>query len=374
MKCEKCNHEYDDSLLNCPYCEKSKNEETETVENEKSDNSESFFDMSKISQCENVSQNTEVDDTIAQIQQVGEPNITVQFQQQNQQLNEQNNTLQNNLFCKYCGGSINANGNYCMTCGRSSVDENIRHCHNCGLTITADTTFCTRCGNKITHNKNAAKFKQTFNKKKKTIVTLIISVLILAIVAGVGIVVVPKVFASPYTIMAEADYERAYKRANKNIKEDVLYENIVAVCCNEIKSGLKNPSSFELQNVWVDKDNSRIVLLIGGTNSYGGMVKSYYLYEFDEDDNCYEYYNSISDFEEKEYNRWDDYEDEIEKLIDNLTIGMVKPIVNNDSYKLTNGIVERINNLNKNNKLGNVKLLDEVKEIYPNQSKSEKTL
>lgn len=53
---------------------------------------------------------------------------------------------------------------------------------------------------------------------------------------------------------------------------------------------------------------------------------------------------------------------------------MVKPIVNNDSYKLTNGIVERINNLNKNNKLGNVKLLDEVKEIYPNQSKSEKTL
>lgn len=374
MKCEKCNHEYDDSLLNCPYCEKSKNEETETAENEKSDNSESFFDMSKISQCENVSQNTEVDDTIAQIQQVGESNITVQFQQQNQQLNEQNNTLQNNLFCKYCGGSINANGNYCMTCGRSSVDENIRHCPNCGLTITADTTFCTRCGNKITHNKSAAKFKQTFNKKKKTIVTLIISVLILAIVGGVGIVVVPKVFASPYTIMAEADYERAYKRANKNIKEDVLYENIVAVCCNEIKGGLKNPSSFELQNVWVDKNNSRIVLLIGGTNSYGGMVKNYYLYEFDEDDNCYEYYNSISDFEEKEYNSWDDYEDEIEKLIDNLTIGMVKPIVNNDSYKLTNGIVERINNLNKNNKLGNVKLLDEVKEIYPNQSKSEKTL
>lgn len=374
MKCEKCNHEYDDSLLNCPYCEKSKNEETETAENEKSDNSESFFDMSKISQSENVSQNTDVDDTIAQIQQAGEPNITVQFQQQNQQLNKQNNTLQNNLFCKYCGGSINANGNYCMTCGKSSVDENIRHCPNCGLIITADTTFCTRCGNKITHNKSAAKLKQTFNKKKKTIVTLIISVLILAIVAGVGIVVVPKVFASPYTIMAEADYERAYKRANKNTKEDVLYENIVAVCYNEIKSGLKNPSSFELQNVWVDKNNSRIVFLIGGTNSYGGMVKNYYLYEFDEDDNCYEYYNSISDFEEKEYNSWDDYEDEIEKLIDNLTIGMVKPIVNNDSYKLTNGIVERINNLNKNNKLGNVKLLDEVKEIYPNQSKSEKTL
>ena len=122
MKCEKCNHEYDDSLLNCPYCEKSKNEETETAENEKSDNSESVFDMSKISQSENVSQNTDVDDTIAQIQQVGDPNITVQFQQQNQQLNKQNNNLQNNLFCKHCGGSITANGNYCMTCGRSSVD------------------------------------------------------------------------------------------------------------------------------------------------------------------------------------------------------------------------------------------------------------
>lgn len=374
MKCEKCNHEYDDLLVNCPYCEKIKTTETETVQNEISDNSEVLPDISNISESENISQDMEADDTIAQIQQIDEPDVTVQFPQPNQQLNEQNNVLQNNLFCKYCGGSINANGNYCMTCGRSSVDENIRHCPNCGLIITADTTFCTRCGNKITHNKSAAKFKQTFNKKKKTIVKLIISVLILGVVAGVGIAVVPKVFASPYTIMAEADYERAYKRANKNTKEDVLYENIVAVCCNEIKSGLKNPSSFELQNVWVDKNNSRIVFLIGGTNSYGGMVKNYYLYEYDEDDNCYEYYNSISNFEEKEYNSWDDYEDELEKFVDNLTIGIVKSIVNNDSYKLTNGIVERINNLNKNNKLGNVKLLDEVKEIYPNKSKLEKSL
>ena len=374
MKCEKCNHEYDDLLVNCPYCEESKTLETETVKNEISDNSEVLPDISNISESENVSQNVESDDTVAQIQQVTESNVTVLSHQPSQQLNEQNNVLQNNLFCKYCGGSINANGNYCMTCGRSSVDENIRHCPNCGLIITADTTFCTRCGNKITHNKSAAKFKHTFNKKKKTIVTLIVSLLILAIVSGAGIFVVPKIFASPYTIMEDADYEKAYKKANKNTKEDVLYENLIAVCCNEIKSNLKNPNSFELQYIWIDKKSSRIVFQIGATNSYGGMVNSYYLYEYDDDDSCYEYYNNISDFKEETFYSWEDYEDKAEKIIDNFTKTIVKSIISNDSYKITNGIVERINNLNQNDKLGTIKLLDEVKEIYPKQSKSDSAI
>ncbi|MDO4363864.1 MAG: zinc ribbon domain-containing protein [Clostridia bacterium] len=377
MKCEKCNKEYDESLSSCPYCVENETEKLETKQNSNLNNPDNLSDLpnsnEKLPQ-EYIPQEQKTVNIPVETSKIQQPQ---EAQHIPGQANDQISAIRNNLFCKYCGGTINRNGNYCMTCGRSSVDENIRHCPKCGLIIPSDTTFCPRCGNKITYSKNAAKLKYSLDKSKKTIITVIIVILAAALVLGAGFTVVPQIFASPYKIMAKADYEKAYKRAKKDQKDEVLFENIVAVCCSDIKSDLKDPDSFVLREVWIDAEKGgghSIVLRIGGKNSYGGMTSSYYLYRYNSDSNCYTYYNNISDFDEEEYNYYDDYKERAEKLIDNFSKALVKSIITDSSNEITNGIVDRINDLNQNGKLNDVKLIDEVKEVYPNKSSSNSDL
>lgn len=271
-------------------------------------------------------------------------------------------------FCKICGGEISSQGNYCTTCGRSTTDSNIMHCVNCGAVLEAKQKFCNKCGTKVKTNVTTAKISKSVKGKKNIIIAIIAAILAVAIIAGIGKAVLPKVFASPYTIMETGDYEKAYKKANSDEKKDVLYENLIAYCCAEIKDNLKNSNSFELNNVWIDEKNNDIVMEVGGTNSYGGMVTSYYLYEYDEDDNEYQYYNSVSDFDEEEYSYYDDDDERLEKLFDNLTKTKVKRIIKDKSLKYDNGIIDRINALSKDNLLKNVELMVQVTDIYPDNA------
>lgn len=380
MNCEKCNREYDDALSSCPYCAENNAEETETSQ---SAALEDFNDSPSPSNSPNVNENLFREPILQEQKETPPPIQTNNFTDikqppqaiyMPQQTNPQVTPIRNDLFCKYCGGTINQTDNYCLTCGRSSVNENIRHCPKCGFVIPLDTAFCQHCGNKITYNKNAAKLKSSIDKRKKTIIAVIVAVLTVALVIGTGVGVMPKVFASPYKIMEEADYERAYKHANKSERNAVLFENIIAVCCSDIKTRLKDPNSFLLRKVFIEDDKSSIVLYVGAKNGFGGMANSYYLYTNSSDSDSYDYYNNVSDFDKESYSYYDDYSERTKKIIDNYSKSLVYSIITDDSTEITNGIVDRINNLNQNGKLDDVKLIDEAKKVRPNKSnKSDKS-
>ena len=284
-------------------------------------------------------------------------------------------------FCKYCGKEIIAGNNYCSSCGRSTISENERHCSNCGLLLDEKQKFCTKCGTKIINSivfSNTdtlfKKVRQILFKNKNLIKIIIPAIIALFVLAGICSTVLPKIFVTPYEMMEVADYEKAYKRAKSEEKDLVLYENVIAKNCNEIKGNLKNPESFKLNEVWIDKENHRFVLKVSGTNSYGGTVSSYRYYTFDKDDFEYSLWLSVNDFEEEKVYSFDDAEEKIEKTLKNIYKPIIKGIVQDDSLRVDNGIEERINTLKENGLLNSVVLIDEVYKIYPDLSEtSDKT-
>ena len=154
------------------------------------------------------------------------------------------------------------------------------------------------------------------------------------LVAG-GKNIASKVFVSTEEILNEGDYEKAYKKAKKSEKENILEENLMVTLCAEAKENFKNEDSLKLREAYFDKDTHRIVLRIQGTNTYGGEVNSYWFYTFSEKDNKYSCVTSISDFEEEEIDSWDDADDKLEKIIDNAARKRIKEIINDNSNRLS---------------------------------------
>lgn len=85
-----------------------------------------------------------------------------------------------------------------------------------------------------------------------------------------------------------------------------------------------------------------VVLKSQGNNSYGGAVTAYVWYQWDDKD---------------------DKDDMVEKFAPNLVINHVKNVVSEKKLKMESAVVDRINGLNENGKLGDIKLLDEAKPI-----------
>lgn len=273
-------------------------------------------------------------------------------------------------FCKYCGAEILFGYTYCSSCGRSTVDENVVHCHKCGTVLGDKQEFCSKCGTKITHSKKINRVNQKINKNKKSIKSVSIIFLILVLVLTVGIITLPKIFASPYTLMEQGNYEKAYNHANYKEKISVLYENVIAKNCEEIKSNLKNTESFRLENVWIKESTNSFVLQISGTNSYGATVKSYCYCTFNKVDNEYSLLITVSDFEKEKVYSFDDAGKRLDKSLNNFYKPIIKGIVCDDSLKVTNGITDRINSLNREGLLKNIELIDQVSEIYPASKES----
>lgn len=165
-----------------------------------------------------------------------------------------------------------------------------------------------------------------------------------------------------YTFTGQFDL--AYKTAIDN-KDDVLFQNLIAYLCKDASDRLKDPSSFEIRELWYVEEDKEIVMEIAGTNSYGGVVSSYWYYQFDEDEKMYEFYDSVDlDLEEEEYSYYDDWDERLEKTIYNLAITYVEDIVFEDKYHMDDSIVEAINLLKENEVLDSVELLEETKLKY----------
>ena len=329
-KCEICQKEFDENLETCPYC--------------------------NTNPADSVNYNSPENQTTV------EKNLT-DGETQND-TSDESFELQTKLFCKHCGNEIINNNDYCNHCGRDVNDKNIKHCINCGKVLEAKQTFCDKCGQKVSNIKipNAiSNVKNKFSKKKIIVAAIALVVLVSIVITGVKLI--PNLFVSYDAYMAEGDYEKAYDKAGNDEKELVIKENIAAIVSSLTKESLKDSTSFVLREVYVEEGMKNIVLKEQGNNSYGGAVSGYVWYRWDDENAEFEAWGSCNDFDVEEFKSWDDTNDMIDKLANNLVKTHVKDVISEKKLKMDSAVVDRINQLNKNGKLENIKLLDEAKTI-----------
>lgn len=271
-------------------------------------------------------------------------------------------------FCVYCGGEVEKDGSYCKKCGRSSVNENRKHCIKCGTELAESQKFCAKCGTKTSNVVLPKEFDEVAGKvkkiDKKKVIGIALAICAIIAVLLIGVKVVPELIVTTEEYLEQANYVEAYKKASKDEKNAILFENLIASVCVEAKEALKDEDSFKLRDIWYVESENKLVLQIQGKNSYGGNTSSYWYYTFDEEDNKYVLWTTVSDFEEEEIYSWDDSSDILEKILDNAAKETVKEIINEKDNERDSVIVDRINLLHENDLLKDIDVMDETKEIY----------
>lgn len=292
-----------------------------------------------------------------------------------QEVKEEDASQNTVLFCVYCGGQIEPEKGYCVKCGKSSIEEGKRHCIGCGEELLENQKFCAKCGHKVNNIvvpkslDNAAEKIKNVSSKKIKIGAIVVGAIVALIL--IGKTVLPKILVSTEEYLAEGNYKKAYEKASKKEKEDVLVENLIASICATAKEGLKDEDSFKLRDAWYVKDDDRIVIEVQGTNSYGGEVTSYWYYTFSSEDEEYQLWTTVSDFDEEETYSWDEFEDKLEVILNNSAKEAVREIINDKDAKLDDSLVKRINGLKNKDILDDVELLEETKTLYPVDEESE---
>lgn len=280
------------------------------------------------------------------------------------------------IFCSNCGIKLQENEKYCSNCGKMVYgEEKKRFCIECGEVVSSNKRYCPNCGRKLPleiDNNVSLKVRGFKNKLslKKVIATFAVFFMLIGLILA-GKTFIPQIFVSTSDLLAEGNYKKAYSKAKKNQKDDVLLENLISYECKEAVNNLKDPSSFQLREAWYDKENSCFVLSISGKNGMGGAATSYWYYKYSEEDNEYQLITAISDLDKEEYSYFDDAEDKLEKVLNNAARDAIKDIIYQKDYEVDNSTVKNINGLHKKDILQDVKLLDEVKEIYPEKSSDE---
>lgn len=240
-------------------------------------------------------------------------------------------------------------------------------CMKCGKELKDESKFCTACGaenpmpdtdNTIIPDTETSIINSVVSKKKILIIVFSILIVLISIAA----VLCVTVFNSVESLCEKGEYQKAYEKADEDEKIDIYYENVAAVLCAYEVSSYKDPDSFNLREVYyfnseTTEDNNDIVIRAFGNNSYGGKVSSYSLYMYNGDTNAWEYQDSYYDFEAKEISDYDDIDEQLDKLIYNLGIDIVKETVQHGT-KLNKESVERINNHFKEGRLDEIELID----------------
>lgn len=284
--------------------------------------------------------------------------------QENEQKEVITNNSENNK-CLNCGTMLEEDQEFCPKCGIKKGERKIILCSKCNNEIQIGQKFCSKCGEKIKLDSNTvinsikSKYQRKINNvNKKIILTIVIVLVVLAIVFGIFIKIKPKLFVSTEDLLVQGKYEEAYNKAKKDEKENIYYENVIAIMCKEVIDSYKDPSSFELREAWIDKSEKHIVLKTAGKNSYGGVVFSYEYITYDEDDKKYEVYCSLSDLDEEKTYSFDEYSEKLEKILKNAARTVVKKIINNDSYKVDKQIIDNINHLASEELLDSIQTLE----------------
>lgn len=241
-------------------------------------------------------------------------------------------------------------------------------CSNCGMELRKNVKYCPYCGHKIPldiDNKllKVREFKGKLSLKRVMAVCAVFLMIIVLLLAGKTFI--PQIFVSTSDLLAEGNYKKAYMKAKKDQKDDVLLENLISYESKEAANDLKDPSSFRLREAWYDKENSRFVLSISGKNGMGGVASSYWYYKYIEEEKEYQLITVINDLDDEDYSYFDDAEHKFEKVLNNIARDTIKDIIYEKDNELDNSIIKNINGLHKKDTLQDVELLKEINEIYP---------
>lgn len=191
---------------------------------------------------------------------------------------------------------------------------------------------------------------------KKLIIAIVSVIVAVSVLIGVGVVVDRKVINTPYKIMETGNYEKAYRRASDYYDQcQVMYENLAAVCCADLKSGLDYPDSLEIINIW--EHSNLIAIEYRAKDSSGKSQQRYACYAFDTfGNNGFEFDFFYDENEEPTSdNVLDSMQYDLEGYLVNLAI---------ECNYLNSDAASRINELSHNGGLYSVKLLDGVNERY----------
>lgn len=327
--------------------------------------------------------------------------ISVTTQEQDTREVQIPETGTSNDICRNCGAPWLPGQTACPNCGapktdpapvgEASADAVTPTCPNCGTMLQEGQKFCPGCGQMLGaaspanpagsfNTGNPANPANPMNpmampygapvgvkRKSKALPWVIVAVVVVVVAAlAVLVLVSSDMFASVETLCARGDYTKAYEKASEGEKPAVKGESVAAECSAFAVDNLKDPSSFKLREVYYYESTNddgtffgEIVLYISGANSYGASVGSYWLFTWDDDDNEWSYFCSVSDLEQEEYSDYDDEDEKWEKIVNNFgreLIGLVK----GNGIELDKSAVKRINTLFERD------MLDDVTAIYFN--------
>ncbi len=303
-----------------------------------------------------------------------------------------------NDICRNCGAPWLPGQTACPNCGapktdpapvgEASADATAPTCPNCGTLLQEGQKFCPGCGQMLGAADPAGSFN-TGNpmnpmnpanpmnptampygapgipkRKSKALPLVIVAVVVVLIAALATLVLVSSdTFASVATLCARGDYAKAYEKASEEEKPAVKGESVAAECSAFAVDNLKDPSSFKLREVYYyegtnDKGEpyDYIALYLSGANSYGASVGSYWLFTWDDDDNEWFYFCSVSDLEQEEYSDYDDEDEKWEKTVNNFGRIMIE-LAQKSGIELDKDAVKRINTLFEKDMLDDVEAI-----------------
>lgn len=233
-------------------------------------------------------------------------------------------------------------------------------CPKCGSLLKEGQVFCGSCGAKIDSPNDDKKAKRKIQPKTIGIAGGIAAVIIIIIIALVAFII-PELTKTPIDLIKENNWEQAYSKASDEEKDDVLIANLSAsMSKDEIIDSLKDPSSFNLREIYFSKTSHELVLLVGGKNSYGGMVSSFYYFTWNEGEGKFSLYTSLSDLESETSSWYDSSDEKLEKVLKNIARAYVKTVIDDSDNKLNSDYVDAINHLFEEDTLEDVTLLGDV--------------
>ncbi len=229
-------------------------------------------------------------------------------------------------------------------------------CPECGKEISDQADVCINCGYNLQKQRSREQGKRIW----KIVRTVIAILLIPAILFGVWKIFLPDLFTTAEGFLERGDYQRAYEKASdEDMKELILFENQIAVVCQDVVDSLKDSTSFVLSEAVYkpSRENHALLLSVMAHNSYGNNVTNYWVYDY-ESNGVYEYDRSFTDFDEETIYSWDDTSEGYEKALNNLVKAEIQLDLSFGAYDfLPEESVARINNLFAAGKLDDVVLI-----------------
>jgi len=281
-------------------------------------------------------------------------------------------TQQTENKCSNCGAILAPGQAFCATCGTAApapapTMPKANVCNKCGSEIQDGAVFCPTCGNNVsaaTSTPEINAFNQQVAKKatNPNLKKIIIGAAVAVVAIVLAIVLIPMMIVTTEELLAEGNYIEAYEKADSSSeKEEIADANLVAYISQMCVDALKDSKSFELRDAWVnhgEEDTCQIVLKVAANNSYGNTVINYWFYSYDSETKEYELWDSYSDLSEEQYYSWQDSDEQLEIMLNNMIKERISEIMSDSSLKLGSASVENINTLFENGILDDVDLLD----------------